>query len=224
MEVVQQFEILKSSLPANVKLIAVSKTQLPEKILQIYATGHKIFGENKVQELINKHDILPDDIEWHMIGHLQSNKVKFIVPFISLIHSVDSVKLLETIDKEAEKYNRRIDCLIQVKIASEDTKYGMGISELKDLLNSNQYAQLKFIRLVGLMGMATFTNDNDAIRNEFKLCKSIFEEIKSIYFKNNTEFCEISMGMSDDYKIALDEGSTMIRIGSLIFGKRTYVS
>jgi PLP dependent protein len=219
-----QIEIIKRTLPEHVKLIAVSKNQTMEKILSTYTRGQRYFGENKVQELASKYELLPRDIEWHMIGHLQTNKVKFITPFVNMIHSVDSLKLLETINKEAEKLKRRIDCLLQVKIAKEDTKFGLGTNDLNDLLQSDSYKEMKHIRLIGLMGMATFTDDKELIRSEFRTCKIIFDEIKSKYFTTDIHFREISMGMSDDYKIAIEEGSTMIRIGSLIFGERIYVS
>jgi PLP dependent protein len=224
MELARQLELLKKTLPENVKLIAVSKTQTIEKIIEIYETGHKIFGENKVQELISKYDLLPKDIEWHMIGHLQTNKVKFIVPIVNLIHSVDSLKLLEVINKEAGNCNKNIDCLLQVKIAMEETKFGLGSDELNGLLQSEIFKLMKNIRLVGVMGMATFTDNQEIIKSEFRRCKTIFDDIKRTYFATDSKFCVISMGMSDDYKIAIEEGSTMVRIGSLIFGKRVYTN
>jgi pyridoxal phosphate enzyme (YggS family) len=220
MDIVRHIESFKKTLPEKVKLIAVSKTQSNQKILEIYNTGHKIFGENKVQELVSKYEQLPKDIEWHMIGHLQTNKVKFIAPFVHLIHSVDSLNLLDVINKEAGKCNRSIDCLLQVKIAKEETKFGIGTEEVSSLLNSDLYQHMKHIRIIGLMAMATFTDDQAIIRNEFRKCKTIFNELKTTFFNNQPQFNEISMGMSDDYSIALEEGSTMIRIGSLLFGQR----
>jgi pyridoxal phosphate enzyme (YggS family) len=222
MDIARQIEFFKKTLPEKVKLIVVSKTQSIEKIFELYKTGHKIFGENKVQELISKYDLLPKDIEWHMIGHLQTNKVKFIIPFVSLIHSVDSLKLLEIIDNESAKCNKVTDILLQLKIAKEDTKFGIGANELKSLLQSGTFKQMKHVRLTGLMGMATFTEDKEIVRDEFRRCKTIFDEIKKTYFANNPLFNELSMGMSDDYLIAIEEGSTIVRIGSLIFGQRIY--
>jgi pyridoxal phosphate enzyme (YggS family) len=222
MDIASRILLFKKTLSVNVKLIVVSKTQSTEKIFEVYKTGHKIYGENKVQELITKYELLPKDIEWHFIGHLQTNKVRYIVPFVSLIHSVDSLKLLEVLNNESAKCNRVVDCLLQVKIAREDTKFGIGEDDLKALLQSGAFKQMEHIRIVGLMGMATFTEEKEMIRNEFRKCKTIFDEIKKTYFVNNPQFNELSMGMSDDYLIAVDEGSTMVRIGSLIFGQRIY--
>ena len=213
-------EIFSTLREKNVKLIAVSKTKPIEQILPLYALGQRAFGENKVQELTDKFASMPKDIEWHMIGHLQKNKVKFIAPFVSLIHSVDSLELLAEIDKYAAKNNRRIDCLLQFYIAQEDTKFGLSLQEGQDLLSSKQFTQLENIRIVGVMGMATFTDNKIQVKAEFNQLKHIFDELKSTYFKNEDSFNEISMGMSDDYKIAVEAGSTMVRIGSLLFGKR----
>jgi len=212
-----------SGLPSHVKLVAVSKTHPVETISEIYKAGQKIFGENKVQELINKQPLLPADIEWHMIGHLQTNKVKFIIPFVSLIHGVDSFKLLQSINKEALKINRTVNCLLQLHIAKEETKFGFSLEEIKNILASGEFKELKNINIVGLMGMATFTNDEEMIRSEFKYLASCFKEIKKIYFNDHHDFKEISMGMSDDFRIAVEEGSTMVRIGTAIFGKREYL-
>jgi pyridoxal phosphate enzyme (YggS family) len=221
MDIGNRIKILKNTIPVNVKLVAVTKTKPNPVILEAYHTGHRIFGENKAQELAVKYSILPKDIEWHMIGHLQSNKVKYIAPFVSLIHSIDSIDLLETIDKEGKKHNRVIKCLMQVKIAKEETKFGLSIVEIKKILESNKFNELKNIRIVGVMGMATFTDDFEMVRDEFRYCKRTFEDLRAKYFSDQPDFKEISMGMSDDYKIAIEEGSTLVRIGSLIFGERT---
>jgi len=218
--VVENYYKIKNTLPENVKLVVVTKTQPIEKILEIYNIGHKIFGENKVQELKEKKELLPDDIEWHMIGHLQTNKVKYIAPYINLIHSVDSLKLLTIINKEALKNNRIINCLLQIKIAKEETKYGMSYEELIELLSSNELKELKNIKIIGLMSMATYTDDYSIIRSEYKYFSEVFENIKSMFFKEDINFKEKSIGMSNDYKIALDYGATIIRIGTLIFGER----
>ena len=212
----------KKKLPPEVRLIAVSKTKPENMILEAYRAGHKIFGENKAQELTKKYQNLPNDIEWHMIGHLQSNKVKYIAPFVSLIHSVDSMKLLQTINKEAEKNNRVIDCLFQLKIAREDTKFGMPVAEIKSVLSSDEYRTMKHIRITGLMGMATFTDNKEQVSSEFRYLSECFTMLRNNFFKGVNYFKERSMGMSDDYELALCEGSTMVRIGSLIFGQRNY--
>ena len=215
-------ERITSGLPDSVKLIAVSKTKPNEAILEAYEGGQRIFGENKVQELADKHEALPKDIQWHMIGHLQSNKVKYIAPFVSLIHAVDGVKLLKEINKRALQNERVIDCLLQVKIAKEESKFGLSKNDLINLIESEAFSSFKNIRIVGLMGMATFTNDQNQIREEFKTLKSIFDELSSTHFQGNDHFQELSMGMSGDYPIAVEEGSTMIRVGSSIFGARNY--
>ena len=204
----------------NVKLVAVSKTKPVSAILNVYQRGQKIFGENRAQELAQKYEELPKDIEWHLIGRLQKNKAKLIAPFVSLIHSVDSLKLLKEINKQAKKHGRVIDCLLQLKIAQEDSKFGMSLSEACSLLESNEVSELQNVRIVGVMGMATFTYDQTVVRSEFAELKSSFDELKEKYFSNVDFFKEISMGMSGDYEIAIDEGSTMVRIGSLIFGAR----
>ena len=205
----------------SVRLIAVSKTKPATDILEAYDAGQRIFGENQVQELVEKHNSLPKDIEWHLVGHLQTNKVKFIAPFISLIHGVDSFKLLKEINKEAIKKNRTIDCLLQIYIADEDTKYGLGFDEAIELLSSDEYTQLKNIHIVGVMGIATNTDNQSQLKEEFYELKTFFKGLKESFFKNDAEFKEISMGMSADYKLAIKEGSTMVRIGTDIFGKRS---
>lgn len=199
-------------------LVAVSKTKPNDKILELYNHGQRIFGENRVQELVDKNETLPSDIAWHMIGHLQKNKVKYIAPFISLIHSVDNLALLQTINKEAAKNKRKISVLVQVKIATEETKFGSSETELNSLIAESFH--LENITVCGVMGMATFTDDMDQVRQEFKSLKSTFDRLKSQYYASKDWFKEVSMGMSGDYKIALDEGSTMIRVGSLLFGAR----
>ncbi len=219
--IIENLKRIKSELPSHVKLIAASKTIPANRIMEAYNSGQKIFGENKVQELIEKHLKLPQDIEWHMIGHLQSNKVKYIAPFISLIHSVDSFKLLEVINKEGDKTGRIINCLLQVHIADEETKFGFDEKELDEMLKSDTYKQLNNVIIRGLMGMATFTYDRTKIRNEFRRLAIIFRDLKLSYFSKNVFFKELSMGMSSDYKIGIEEGSTMVRIGTNIFGNRT---
>jgi PLP dependent protein len=202
------------------KLIAVSKTKSNEEIMEAYNAGQRLFGENQVQELTDKYEQLPKDIEWHLIGHLQTNKVKYIAPFVSLIHSVDSLKLLIEINKQASKNNRVIDCLLQVYIADEDTKYGLGYDETIELLRSEEFGTLKNIRIVGVMGIATNTDNEKQIKDEFHELRVLFEGLKQSFFRKEESFRELSMGMSGDYKIALEQGSTMIRVGSTIFGTR----
>ena len=204
----------------NVRLVAVSKTKPIEDLEEAYEAGQRVFGENQVQELADKFEKLPKDIEWHLIGHLQTNKVKYIAPFISLIHSVDSLKLLAEINKQALKNTRVIDCLLQIYIADEETKYGLGFDEAIELLESQEYHELKNIRIVGVMGIATNTESQKQIRDEFYELKTFFDGLKLAYFKNEDSFKEVSMGMSADYKIAVEEGSTLVRIGSDIFGQR----
>jgi len=211
---------LKKQIPLSVKLVAVSKTMPAEEILEAYNSGQRIFGENKVQELISKKDMLPPDIEWHLIGHLQTNKVKQIVPFISMIQSVDSFKLLRVINTEAGKINRQIDSLLQFYIASEETKSGFSMGKVTEMLDSPEFKTMKNVRIRGVMGMATFTDDMEQVRNEFRNLSECFRKLKSLYFKEDDHFNEISMGMSGDYGIAIEEGSTIIRIGSIIFGER----
>lgn len=224
MSIQTNIQEIKKTLPQQVTLVVVSKTHPVETVMEAYNSGHRIFGENKVQELVSKYEAMPKDIEWHLIGHLQSNKVKYIASFVSLIHSVDSLKLLEVIDKEAQKQNRVIDCLLQVHIASEETKFGLSADELEELLSSNDFKEMKNIRLVGLMGMATFTDNMAQVRMEFRFLGDLFKSVKAKYFGNKPWFKELSMGMSSDYPVAMAEGSTMVRIGSNIFGHRNYKS
>lgn len=221
MSIPQNLNTIKSQLPKGVTLVAVSKTKPASDLLEAYEAGQRIFGENKVQEMAEKHEVLPKDIEWHMIGHLQSNKVKYMASFVHLIHGVDSMKLLVEINKQAIKHKRVIDCLLQIKIASEDSKFGISPNDAFDLLQSKAFAELKNIKVTGLMGMATFTDNKAQIKEEFMLLKSTFYKLKP--FKNfNFQPEIISMGMSGDYHLAIDCGSTMIRVGSSIFGERNY--
>ncbi len=213
---------IKSSLPATTRLIAVSKTKPVEDLQQAYDAGQRVFGENKALEMRDKHEVLPNDIQWHFIGHLQTNKIKYIISYVSLIHSIDSCNLLNEVNIAATKKDRVVDCLLQFHIADEDTKYGLSFDEAQELLNSPEYKAMNNIRIVGVMGMATFTDNQDQIRQEFRNLKSIFDRLKEQYFADNDSFKEISMGMSDDYPIAIEEGSTLIRVGSAIFGKRNY--
>lgn len=212
---------LKKQIPLSVKVIAVSKLKTADDILEAYNTGHRLFGENRVQELLNKKDILPSDIEWHLIGHLQSNKIKYIIPFISMIESVDTFKLLKAIDNEAMKAGRIINCLLQVHIAKEETKYGFTANEIFEMIESEDFKKLNSVRICGLMGMATFSDDHELVRSEFRYLFSCFRDLKERYFNLSNDFREISMGMSGDFKIAVEEGSTIVRIGSRIFGERT---
>ena len=221
MSIAANLSKLKKELDSyNAELIAISKTKSNEEIMEAYNAGQRLFGENQVQELVDKYEQLPKDIEWHLVGHLQTNKVKYIAPFVSLIHSVDSLKLLVEINKHAAKNNRVIDCLLQVYIADEDTKYGLGYDEIIELLRSEEFAGLKNVRLTGVMGIATNTQNEKQIRDEFNELSVFFDGLKQSFFRKDDFFKEISMGMSADYKIALEEGSTMIRVGSTIFGSR----
>lgn len=206
----------------NVTLVAVSKTHPPERILDLYRRGQRVFGENKVQEMVAKYEMLPKDIEWHLIGHLQTNKVKYIAPFVRMIHSVDSMRLLQEIEKQAQKAGRVIDCLLQFHIAEEETKFGFDEQEARDLLGSPEYRAMTAVRLCGVMGMASFTDDVARVREEFRHLRRIFQHLKTDFFAGAPWFKEISMGMSGDWSVAVEEGSTMVRIGSLIFGERTY--
>ena len=216
MSIKNKLQNIKLNLPKNITLVAVSKTKPIEQLNEAYDQGQRIFGENKVQEMVDKFEKMPKDIEWHMIGHLQTNKVKYIASFVSLIHGVDSLKLLREINKQATKHNRIIDCLIQIKIATEDTKFGMILNDLQLLLKSDEFKTLDNIRIKGLMGMASFTTDKHQIESEFKYLKSIFDQIKKKY----SDIEILSMGMSNDYKLATKYGSNMVRIGSHIFGSR----
>ena len=214
MKIYNNIQKIKSTLPNHISLIAVSKTKPNSDLLEAYDSGQRIFGENKIQDMSKKWDSLPKDIEWHMIGHVQTNKVKYMAPFVSLIHTVDSLKLITEINKQALKNNRTIDCLIQIRIAEEETKFGLPQNQLEDLLES--IIELKSVKIIGLMGMASFTSDDLKVRSEFNKLSKLFNKIKEKY--SNLEI--LSMGMSSDYSIAIEEGSTMIRVGSKIFGER----
>jgi pyridoxal phosphate enzyme (YggS family) len=218
----ENLNIVKASVPSNVTLIAVSKTKPVSDLQEAYDAGQRIFGENKALEMRDKHQVLPNDIQWHFIGHLQTNKIKYIAPFVTLIHAIDSLSLLGAVNKEAAKNNRVIDCLLQFHIAQEETKFGLDMEEAKSMLESESYKNLNNINICGVMGMATFTDNAAQVRDEFKNLKNIFETLKENYFKENDSFKEISMGMSDDYPIAIEEGATMVRVGSKIFGARNY--
>ncbi len=220
MSIAANIEKLKQQLSQNIKLIAVSKTKPVESILEAYNIGQKAFGENKVQELVSKYEQLPKDIEWHLIGHLQSNKVKYIIPFVHLIHSIDSESLLLEVNKQAAKFNKIQQVLLQISIADEETKFGLEQKELLMIIDKYINNNYPNIAIVGLMGMATFTENEEKIANEFAGLKNLFDEIKSSYFNNNETFNQLSMGMSSDYEIGIKEGSTMIRVGSNIFGSR----
>jgi len=223
MSIQLKIQSIRAHIPTNVSLVCVSKFNPNESILEAYKSGERIFGESKVQELCGKYETLPKDISWHFIGHLQSNKIKFIVPFVSLIHGVDSFKLLEEINKQAIKYEKIINCLLQVYIAKEETKFGFSPDELMETLTNGSWKELKNIRICGLMGMATFTDNRTQIRSEFKMLKNLFDEVKNSFFADEDSFSKLSMGMSDDFQIAIEEGSTMVRVGSLIFGSRNYL-
>lgn len=219
MSIAQNLTKIKSSLPPHVTLVAVSKTKPVADLMETYEAGQRIFGENKIQEMTEKWEVMPKDIQWHMIGHVQTNKVKFMAPFVSLIHGVDSLKLLHEINRQALKNNRIIDCLLQMHIAEEETKFGLDEEELTALLASPAFQEMKNIRIVGLMGMATFTDDQNQIKKEFTHLKSIFDNLQPLHTEN-CQLNTISMGMSGDYQLAIESGSTMVRIGSSIFGGR----
>ncbi len=216
MTIPQNLLRIKSQIPESVTLVAVSKTKPLADLMECYNAGQRIFGENKVQEMIDKYEVMPKNIDWHLIGHLQTNKVKYMAGFVSLIHGVDSLKLLQEINKQAQKHNRIIDCLLQIHIAQEETKFGLNETELFEIINSNEFKSLENIKIVGLMGMASFTDNQSQIKTEFTNLKRIFDNLKSSIFNLNT----LSMGMSGDYKLAIDCGSTMVRVGSSIFGGR----
>ena len=222
MGLVDKLKIVRESLPAGVTLVAVSKTKPDEMIMEAYEAGQRDFGENKVQDLAAKAERLPKDIHWHMIGHLQSNKVKYLSSFVHMIHGVDSLKLLSTINSEAAKHERTIDCLLQVRIAREETKFGLSEDEAIELVNSELFGALKNVRIRGLMGMATFTENREQIRAEFQRLNLIFEKMKATSFMDVGYFDQRSYGMSGDYLLAVEEGSNMVRVGSLIFGLRNY--
>jgi len=218
MSIATNLNTIKEKLPDHVTLVAVSKTKSNKEILEAYNSGQRVFGENKIQEMAQKWETLPKDIKWHMIGHVQRNKVKYMAEFVTLIHGVDSLKLLTEINKQAKRYNRKISCLLQMHIAEEDTKFGLDMSELDAIRNSEEFVQFENIKIIGLMGMATFTTDETQIRKEFKHLKCIFDELKNLV----PDISILSMGMSGDYTIAIAEGSNMVRIGSSIFGSRNY--
>jgi len=221
MNIKENLQYINKTIPSNVSLIAVSKTKPLTDLIEAYNAGQRSFGENKAQEMTDKYNALPKDIQWHFIGHLQTNKVKYITPFVHLIHSVDSLRLLQEINKEGEKCKRCINCLLQLYIAKEETKFGMDYKEVEELLNS-KISELIYVRVIGVMGMATFTDNINQIKKEFSQLKEYFQNIKHNYFNDVVYFKEISMGMTDDYRIAIEEGSTLVRIGSAIFGSRKY--
>ncbi len=220
MGIEDNFLRIRKILPRKVSLVAVSKTRDVGDILMLYRLGHRVFGENKAQELIGKQPLLPADIQWHFIGHLQSNKVKYIAPFVNLIESADSLHLLSEINKQAAKNDRVIDCLLQMYIATEETKFGLTPEEASGILDSSEYLNMKNIRIRGVMGMASLTDDHQRIRQEFRMLNDIFRNLKSTFFATTGSFSEISMGMSGDWEIAVEEGATIVRIGSAIFGER----
>ena len=222
MSITKNIQLLQAELPQGVRLVAVSKYHPNEAILEAYNAGQRVFGESKVQEMVSKFEALPKDIEWHFIGHLQTNKIKYMASFVSLIHGVDSLKLLKEIDKQAAKAGRRIKCLLQIHIAQEETKFGFLPNECKEMLDQGEWRELKNIQLCGLMGMATNTDSIDQVRAEFSSLSSLFDELKSAFFTHDEAFCELSMGMSDDYPEAIEAGSTLVRVGSKIFGERVY--
>lgn len=220
MSVAENIRTVTAMLGSRCRLVAVTKTQSPETILEAYNAGHRAFGENKVQELMPKYETLPHDIEWHVVGHLQTNKVKYIAPFVSLIHSVDSLKLLREIDKQGQRHGRTISCLLQIHIAAEETKFGLSPDEAVQLLSGGAIAPLANVRITGLMGMATLTDDTNQIRAEFRSLRSLFDRLRTMTLPGNAVMQELSMGMSSDYPIAIEEGSTLVRVGSAIFGER----
>lgn len=218
MSISENLQNIKSALPEHVTLVAVSKTKPVSDLMEAYHSGQRIFGENKIQEMVEKHEQMPKDIHWHMIGHVQRNKVKYMAPFVSLIHGIENFKVLQEVEKQAAKHNRVIDCLLQIKIAEENSKFGMSANEAKTILTSDTFKYLKHINVIGVMGMATFTDNQDQIQTEFKRLRNTFNDLKLI--KPNLEI--ISMGMSGDYELAITCGSNMVRIGSSIFGERNY--
>jgi pyridoxal phosphate enzyme (YggS family) len=218
--VVKNLEQIQLTIPEHVTLVAVSKTKPIESIQELYDAGQRIFGENRVQELVDKYEVLPKDIHWHLIGHLQRNKVKYIAPFVEMIHSIDSERLLDEVNIQSKKNNRKIKVLLQFYIAQEESKFGFDWDEIKDLFSRRAPESFDSIEFCGVMGMASFSDNEKLVRGEFKNLKSIFDQLKSNYFKNNSNFQEISMGMSGDYHRAIEEGSTMVRVGSSLFGAR----
>lgn len=215
-------ETVRESIPSGVLLVAVSKTKPVADLQEAYDAGQRVFGENHALEMRDKHEVLPNDIDWHFIGHLQTNKIKYIIPFVRLIHSIDTFNLLQAVNKEAVKHDRVVDCLLQFHVAEEETKFGLSLEEAEEILNSDAFKELKNVRICGVMGMATNTDNQVQIRKEFHHLKEIFSTLKSKYFTDCEYFKEISMGMSHDYQLAIEEGSTMVRVGSRIFGERNY--
>lgn len=222
MDIETNLKEVLAELPQNVRLVAVSKFHPNEAIEEAYTAGQRIFGESKVQEMTQKYETLPKDIEWHFIGHLQTNKIKYMAPYVSLIHGVDSYKLLSEINKQGAKCGRVIPCLLQMHVAQEETKFGFSFEECTEMLKQGEWKELKNISLHGLMGMASNTDNMQQVRREFRMLHSYFEEVKNSFFTNETTFKELSMGMSHDYSIAVEEGATLVRIGSRIFGERVY--
>jgi len=222
MTIKEEITKITAELTSGVKLIAVSKFHPAEAVMEAYDAGQRLFGENKVQEMVAKQEVLPKDIEWHFIGHLQTNKVKYIAPFVTMIHSIDSLHLLTEVNRQAEKAGRVINVLLQIHIAHEETKFGMTFDECRELLNEGSWKQLNHVRICGLMGMATFTDDIGQVEREFAGLQAFFEELKGNWFAGDAAFKELSMGMTDDYPIAVRHGSTFVRIGTLIFGERNY--
>ena len=222
MSISENLNKIKSTLPAGVRLVAVSKTKPESDIMEAYNAGHRIFGENHAQEMKQKHADLPADIEWHFIGHLQTNKIKYIIDYVKLIHSIDSANLLQTVNKEAAKHNVVVDCLLQFHIATEETKFGMNLDEARQLLESDEFRAMKNVRICGVMGIGSLTDNTEQTNREFANLKQIFDTLKADYFSANEEFKELSMGMSGDYQLAIAHGSTMVRVGSSIFGQRYY--
>ena len=216
-------EKIRATVPEGVTLVAVSKTKPISDLQEAYDAGQRSFGENYPQEMRDKHEALPADIQWHFIGHLQTNKIKYIITYVTLIHSIDTANLLEAVNKEAKKHNRVVDCLLQFHIALEQTKFGLDLDEARQLLDSEAFKEMQNVRICGVMGMGTFTDDMEEVRKEFKHLKSIFDTLKKDYFADQPQFKEISMGMSEDYPIAIEEGATLIRVGSKIFGARVYI-
>lgn len=220
MSVAEQITRLQKELPEGVNLLAISKYQPIEAIQEAYDAGQRMFGENHIQEMAAKAAVLPKDIQWHFTGHVQTNKIKYMAPFVSLVHAVDSFRLLREIDKHAAKHERRIDCLLQIHIAQEDTKYGLTVDECRQLLANEPWRELEHVRITGLMAMGSNTDDMEQVRHEFRQIKGLFDELKEKHFANEPSFSQLSEGMTDDYPIAIEEGSTIVRIGSMIFGER----
>lgn len=223
MTITENLKTISSKLPKHVTLVAVSKTKPVSDLMEAYAAGQRVFGENKIQEMAEKRQQMPDDVEWHMIGHVQRNKVKYMAEFVSLIHGIDSLKLLKEVDKQAKKHKRIINCLLQIKIAEEDSKFGMNPEDAINLVQSEEFLSLNNVCITGVMGMATFTDDMSQVEKEFNTLKSTFDELKTVA-NQRTDWQIISMGMSGDYKLAIDCGSTMVRVGSSIFGSRNYIN